>query len=78
MMLKTTLVLVTTLAAAACGSPVAYETEPVVRNTVAGPITCQLYDRGIVWLDRATDRPKSMSSAEADDFCRQVGRTLQE
>ncbi|MFS4438423.1 hypothetical protein ACMA5I_09415 [Paracoccaceae bacterium GXU_MW_L88] len=62
------------LVLAACSSPEAYETEPVVVNTAAGPVTCQLYTRTLHSWDRSIDRPESMDVDTADAICRKEGR----
>jgi hypothetical protein len=63
------------LAVAACvPDPKSFETEPVVINTSAGAVTCQLYTAEIVALDRAINRPQGMSVAEADGICQAEGR----
>lgn len=55
-------------------SPASFETEPVVINTSAGPVTCQLYTAEIVAWDRAIDRPAAMAVDEADAICQAAGR----
>lgn len=62
------------LLVAACSlDPRDYETTPVVVQTAAGPVTCQLYTKERVIWDRAIARPNSMDVATADNLCRQEG-----
>ncbi|MFV0302039.1 MAG: hypothetical protein ACK5IP_14395 [Paracoccus sp. (in: a-proteobacteria)] len=59
---------------AACSlDPHDYETTPVVVQTAAGPVTCQLYTHEQVTWDRAISRPNSMDVETADNLCRQEG-----
>jgi hypothetical protein len=60
--------------AACIPSPASFETEPVVINSTAGPITCQLYTAELVAWDRSIDRPDAMPVAEADAICQAEGR----
>lgn len=50
-----------------------YETTPVVVNTAAGPVTCQLYTKERVIWDRSIARPNSMDVETADNICRAEG-----
>lgn len=50
-----------------------YETTPVVVQTAAGPVTCQLYTKEQVVWDRAIARPNSMDVETADNICREEG-----
>lgn len=61
------------LGLAACGSPEQYESEPVVVETLEGPVTCQLYTRTLTDWDRSIARPNSMNVATADAICRDAG-----
>lgn len=77
-----TLVKITTLPILAlvlsgCGSPVEYESDPVVVQTPQGPVTCQLYSTSIVAWDRAIDRPAAMSVKTADTYCLNEGARRQ-
>lgn len=59
---------------AACSlDPREYESTPVVLQTAAGPVTCQLYTHEQVIWDRAISRPGSMTVETADNLCRQEG-----
>ncbi len=60
--------------AACVPDPRLFETEPVVIQTSAGAVTCQLYTAEIVAWDRAIDRPERISVAEADALCQSEGR----
>jgi hypothetical protein len=62
------------LLAACIPSPASFETEPVVINSTAGPVTCQLYTAELVAWDRSIDRPDAMPVAEADAICQAEGR----
>ncbi|AUH32714.1 hypothetical protein [Paracoccus tegillarcae] len=55
-------------------NPRDYETTPVVVETAAGPVTCQLYTKEQVTWDRATARPNSMDVETADNVCRAEGQ----
>ena len=69
-------VLFTAAAAAVAGcsiNPRDYETPPVVLQSAAGPVTCQLYTHEQVTWDRAITHPGSMSVKTADNLCRQEG-----
>lgn len=63
---------VVTLGACAI-TPQQYETTPVIVDSAAGPVTCQLYTLEQVTWDRSINRPGSMSVATADNLCRQEG-----
>lgn len=54
-------------------TPEDYETDPVLLQTAAGPVTCQLYTARQVTWDRSINRPASMSVETADALCRQEG-----
>lgn len=54
--------------------PKAYETEPVVVETAAGPVTCQLYTKELVRWDRSIARPAGMDVATADKVCLAEGQ----
>lgn len=54
--------------------PKAYETTPVVVDTAAGPVTCQLYTKELVRWDRSVDRPAGMSVETADKVCLAEGQ----
>lgn len=72
---KTLLILAGGLALSACAmDPRAYESTPVVVNTAAGPVTCQLYTHEQVIWDRAIARPESMDVETADNICRAEGK----
>lgn len=72
---KMLLILAGGLALSACSlDPRAYETTPVVVDTAAGPVTCQLYTHEQVTWDRATARPASMDVETADNICRAEGQ----
>ncbi|WP_299907562.1 hypothetical protein [uncultured Paracoccus sp.] len=65
----------TSLFLAACSlDPRDYETTPVVVQTEAGPVTCQLYTHEQVIWDRAISRPNSMDVKTADNICLQEGQ----
>jgi hypothetical protein len=68
------LLLAVPLLAACVPSPASFETEPVVINATAGPVTCQLYTAELVAWDRSIDRPAAMPVAEADAICQAEGR----
>ncbi|TRW98646.1 hypothetical protein FNJ84_03560 [Paracoccus sp. M683] len=60
---------------AACSvDPRDYETTPVVVETAAGPVTCQLYTKERVIWDRAIARPNNMDVKTADNICLQEGQ----
>ena len=62
----------------ACGlDPKNFETTPVVVQSAEGPVTCQLYTKGMTSWDRAIDRPDSMSVQTADALCQQEGKREQ-
>ena len=62
-------------ALSACSlDPRTYETTPVVVQTEAGPVTCQLYTKEQVIWDRAIARPNSMDVETADNLCLAEGR----
>ncbi|WP_232816478.1 hypothetical protein [Paracoccus zhejiangensis] len=74
MFVKPVLIASAILSLAACSlDPREYETTPVVVQTEAGPVTCQLYTHEQVIWDRATSRPNSMDVETADNLCRQEG-----
>lgn len=74
MTVKTVTIASAVLLLAACAlDPRDYETTPVVVETAAGPVTCQLYTKEQVIWDRAIARPESMDVATADNLCRQEG-----
>lgn len=78
LMFRLPLVLCAAAVVAGCSiSPEDNETTPVVLQTAAGPVTCQLYRLDMVSWDRATDRPANMSVATADNLCRQEGVRIQ-
>lgn len=54
-------------------NPKDYETTPVVVQSAAGPVTCQLYTHEQVTWDRSINRPGNMSVTTADELCRQEG-----
>ena len=54
-----------------------YETDPVTVTVAKGTVTCQLYTRQMVYWDRATDWPRSMSADEADAVCLEQGKKWQ-
>lgn len=73
-MLKFVLLTATAAAVAGCSiNPKDYETTPVVVQSAAGPVTCQLYTHDQVTWDRAVSRPGNMSVETADNLCRQEG-----
>ena len=79
MLTKLALLTATALSLSACvGSPVQYESQPVVLDTTEGKVTCQLYTVDQVIWDRAIDRPGSMSVATADNLCRKEGLRQQQ
>lgn len=57
-------------------TPQQYETTPVIVQSAAGPVTCQLYTHEQVTWDRSINRPGSMSVATADNLCRQEGHRV--
>lgn len=63
---------VATLSACAI-TPQQYETTPVLAQSPAGPVTCQIYTHEQVTWDRSINRPGSMSVTTADNLCRQEG-----
>lgn len=65
------------LAVAGC-SMAEFETDPVEVVIPAVTVTCQLYSRDIVMLDRAIDSPPGMTIAQADVVCRAYGQRLLE
>lgn len=72
---KMLLILAGGLALSACSlDPRAYETTPVVVETAAGPVTCQLYTHEQVIWDRATARPANMDVETADNICLAEGQ----
>ncbi len=74
MFTKTVMLIVAGAALSACSlNPRDYETTPVVLETAAGPVTCQLYRHDQVTWDRSISRPNSMDVKSADDLCRQEG-----
>lgn len=74
MYVKPVIIASATLLLAACSlDPRNYETTPVVVQTAAGPVTCQLYTHEQVIWDRATARPNSMDVETADALCHQEG-----
>lgn len=74
MHLKSMTVASAVLVLAACSlNPRDYETTPVVVQTAAGPVTCQLYTKEQVTWDRSIARPESMDVETADNICRQEG-----
>lgn len=74
MMFRLALGLATVAVVAGCSlDPKDYETTPVVVDSAAGPVTCQLYTHEQVTWDRSTNRPASMSVTTADNICRQEG-----
>lgn len=73
------LIVITAAAAAlsACAiTPEQYETTPVIAQSPAGPVTCQIYTHEQVTWDRSINRPGSMSVAAADNLCRQEGQRI--
>lgn len=58
---------------AGCTDLSAFETEPVQVATQQGTVTCQLYRKNQVLLDRAIDAPLGMTIATADRFCQAEG-----
>lgn len=63
------------LLVAACSiNPRDYETTPVVVQTAAGPVTCQLYTKEQVIWDRSISRPNSMDVQTADNVCLAEGK----
>ena len=66
---------VATLSACAI-TPEQYETTPVLAESPAGPVTCQIYTHEQVTWDRSINRPNSMSVTTADSLCRQEGHRI--
>lgn len=54
--------------------PRQYESPPVTVTVAKGKVTCQLYTKELVYWDRATQWPKSMSVDEADAICLDQGK----
>lgn len=50
-----------------------FESEPVVVDTPAGQVTCQLYTQSMTSGDRAIDAPAGMAIPTADSYCKQEG-----
>lgn len=72
-----------TLAAAAVAmlsacaiTPEQYESTPVLADSPAGPVTCQIYTHEQVTWDRSINRPANMSVTTADNLCRQEGARI--
>lgn len=63
-------------ALAAC-SPKQFESPPVTVQSAQGPVTCQLYTKGLLDWDRAVARPDMMSAETADALCKAEGRARQ-
>ncbi|WP_022705992.1 hypothetical protein [Paracoccus zeaxanthinifaciens] len=59
-------------ALAAC-SPKQFETAPVTIDTPQGPVTCQLYTKGLTDWDRSISRPDALSVEAADTLCKNEG-----
>ncbi len=74
---KTSIALLAGVTLAACSlNPTDYETTPVVVQSEAGPVTCQLYTLDQVTWDRSISRPNNMDVATADQLCRNEGTRL--
>lgn len=60
---------------AACGDSIkSLETPPVVLLTDQGEVTCQLYTKENLLLDRVTNWPPLMDRDIANNYCRAEGR----
>ena len=57
-------------------TPEQFESTPVIAQSPAGPVTCQIYTHEQVTWDRSINRPGSMSVATADNLCRQEGQRI--
>ncbi len=57
--------------------PRQYESPPVTVTVAKGKITCQLYTKELIYWDRATDWPRSMTVEEADAVCLEQGKKWQ-
>lgn len=74
---KITLIGVALTALSACAiTPEQFESAPVLAQSPAGPVTCQIYTHEQVTWDRSIGRPGSVSVAAADELCRQEGHRI--
>lgn len=77
MYIKVALVAAAVATLSACAiTPEQYETTPVLAQSPAGPVTCQIYTHEQVTWDRSINRPGSMSVTTADNLCRQEGARI--
>ncbi len=66
---KLSLLAIAVLSLSACG----FETAPVHVQTTQGDVECQLYTHNMVAWDRAISYPSSLTSAQADRVCWDLG-----
>ncbi len=77
MYIKFGLVIIAATTLSACAiTPEQFESAPVLADSPAGPVTCQIYTHEQVTWDRSINRPASLSVATADSLCRQEGARI--
>lgn len=59
-------------------TPEQYETTPVIAQSPAGPVVCQIYTHEQVTWDRSINRPNAIDVATADNLCRAEGKRIME